>query len=363
MSTDSADVAKCKLKELYREACRLHPCLLALQIVDQSRGRRLGRGDLRQKLLREAKELNQYFQSASLSGAVKSESTAHYYLMTCVALGLLERLGDLSAGSDLALTPRAIVIALAQRIRENDEDWQLNPILRFFCTKLLWEVDRACFGGLVKLLKKNRSLPDLYSYFSNVYLSKEQFYHIMKPHLEWLVDLGLLERQGMQREATYVDCGSLRSRQTLRGMLSSHYDRIESSLVELFLRRNKLLPANQIDDYVKYAYTMLEKQGYQLAGEYVSVAALADVAQLLATLSGKFVLRKVVEKQIVDLMDANRDQVSSMEAMTEEIGLGSPIQYGPVRVSYLKFLDANILRPRRTPHELGIDGINTFLGG
>jgi hypothetical protein len=358
------NIAGCRLRELYREACRLYPCLHAVEIVDRSPSHRIGRDELRKAILEEMAEFNEYVKSSSIPGAVGSESTARYYMVTCVALGLLERLGDVSARPDFLVTPRGTVLALAQKLLAPpaDQNWQLGPILKFFTAKILWEDDGTCFGALIRKLGKKRSLSDLYRLFSTVYRNKDQFFHIMKPHVEWLVDLGLLERQTRTRDSVFVKSTFLETERIPRGLSSSDHKQFELPLSLIFLKGVAPPSEDEIDDYVRYSYRLLETQGNQLAGDYVSVSTLLDGAQLLMTLGGRFARRGVVEKTLVKLMDANRDHISSMEAMTEETGLGSPVQYGPVRVAYLRFIDKEILRPRRTPDELSIDGISSFLG-
>ena len=153
----------------------------------------------------------------------------------------------------------------------------------------------------------------------------------MKPHVEWLVDLQLVERQKRKRETVFVKSDLLGSKQKWRGLLSSDYSRIESSLNSLFMKGYKLPLEDEIDDYVKYSYLLLEAQRNQFAGDYVSVSTLLDVAQLLMILGGRLAPRRIIEKDLVNLMDVNRGHISAMEAMTEEIGLGSPVRYGPVR--------------------------------
>jgi hypothetical protein len=364
MTNAAVTIAGCRLKELYREACRLYPYLHAVEIVDRSEVHRIGKDELCQKLLEETTKFNEYLKSLSMPGSVRSESTANYYLATCVALGLLERLGDVSTRPDFTFTSRGIVLALAQKILQSSGDSQLHPILKFFIAKILWEDDGLCLGALIeKLSRKKSSLTELYPFYSTAYASRNQFFHIMKPHVEWLFDLGLLERQEKNREAVFAKSDLLEPKQTWRGLSSSDYSRVESSLNSLFLKGYKLPPKDEIGDYVKYSYRLLETQRNQLAGDYVSASTLLDVAQLLMTLGRRFASRRILEKDLVELMDTNRDRISAMEAMTEDIGLGSPVKYGPLRVSYLRFLDREILRSRRTPNKLGINRVKIFLNG
>lgn len=361
MSKTSARITDCRLKELYREACRIYPYLHAVKIVDRSAGRRIGKDELRDELIGELSGFNEYLRVSSIPGSCRKPSTCSYYLATCVALGILERLGDVSARPDFTITSRGIVLVFAQKVLPPSEDWQLNPLLKFFVAKILWEDDGLCLGALLELFGKKKSLSELHPLYSTAYPNRNQFFHIMKPHVEWLVDLGLLDREKRNRETVFVRSDSLEPRRTWSGLLSPDYDHIESCLNLLFLEECKSPLQDEVEDYVKYSYRLLETQRSQLAGDYVSVSTLLDVAQLLMALAHRFAPRRIIEKHIVELIDANRDQISVMEAMTGEKGAGFPMRYGPVHVSYLRVLDPGISRPRRTTNKLGINRIDVLL--